>query len=85
MKNLPSYISDDRLREHFSTQGGAITDVKLQHRPDGTSRRFAFVGFKTDAEASRAKAYFDRTYIDSTRISVLVVDPVSGTLPCGDT
>ena len=40
------------------------------------SRRFAFVGFKTDAEALKAKEYFDHTYIDSSRISVLVVDPV---------
>lgn len=77
MKNLPSYISDQRLKEHFSSQGGTITDVKLVHRPDGTSRRFAFIGFKTDSEAAKAKNYLDRSYIDTSRISVLVVDPVS--------
>lgn len=76
MKNLPSYISDERIKEHFSSQGGTITDVKLVHRPDGTSRRFAFVGFKTDNDAAKARAYFDRSYIDTSRISVLVVDPV---------
>ena len=76
VKNLPSYISDQHVKEHFSSQGGIITDVKLAHRPDGTSRRFAFVGFKTESDASKAKNYFDRTYIDSSRISVLVVDPV---------
>ncbi|KAF9505781.1 hypothetical protein BS47DRAFT_1378243 [Hydnum rufescens UP504] len=75
VKNLPTYISENRIRSHFSTQGGVITDVKLVHKQDGASRRFAFVGFKTDGEAVRAKEYYDRTYIDSSRISVLVVDP----------
>ncbi|KAF8315877.1 hypothetical protein DL93DRAFT_2096530 [Clavulina sp. PMI_390] len=75
VKNLPHYISDQRIREHFSTQGGTITDVKLVHKSDGTSRRFAFVGFKSDTEAAKAKSYFDRSYIDTSRISVLIVDP----------
>lgn len=80
MKNLPSQISDQRLKEHFSAQGGTITDVKLIHRPDGLSRRFAFLGFKSDDEAAKAKQYFDRSYMGTSRISVLVVDPVSFTL-----
>lgn len=69
VKGLPSYLSDARLREHFS-QKGHVTDVKLMRRPDGTSRRFGFVGFRTEEEAAAACQYFDRTYIDTSRISV---------------
>ncbi len=29
VKNLPKYITADRLRKHFSIKGHAITDLKL--------------------------------------------------------
>ncbi|KAG2133823.1 uncharacterized protein EDB93DRAFT_1173636 [Suillus bovinus] len=76
VKNLPAYLTPDRLRAHFAQQGapsGTITDVKISHKQDGTSRRFGFVGFKTDQEANAARDWFDRTFIDSTRINVVVV------------
>ncbi|KAH7925005.1 RNA-binding domain-containing protein [Leucogyrophana mollusca] len=76
VKNLPAYLTPDRLRQHFEqvgNPGGTITDVKVSLKPDGTSRRFGFVGFKTDKEATAAKEWFDRTFIDSTRINVAVV------------
>ncbi|KAG1798370.1 hypothetical protein EV424DRAFT_1440673 [Suillus variegatus] len=76
VKNLPAYLTPDRLRNHFTQQGapsGTITDVKISLKQDGTSRRFGFVGFKTDQEASAARDWFDRTFIDSTRINVTVV------------
>lgn len=76
VKGLPSYLTDVRLREHFS-QKGAVTDVKLMKRPDGTSRRFGFVGFRTESEAQAAQEYFDRTYIDTSRISVAVAKQVN--------
>ncbi|KAH7911872.1 hypothetical protein BJ138DRAFT_1100742 [Hygrophoropsis aurantiaca] len=77
VKNLPAYLTPDRLRQHFEQKGspgGTITDVKVSHKPDGTSRRFGFVGFKTDSEATAARDWFDRTFIDSTRINVAVVE-----------
>lgn len=78
VKNLPSYVTPARLREHFEGKkngglGGILTDVKVALAPDGTSRRFGFVGFKTEKEALAAKEWFDRTFIDSTRINVTVV------------
>ncbi|KAG1873347.1 hypothetical protein C8R48DRAFT_753415 [Suillus tomentosus] len=76
VKNLPAYLTPDRLRNHFTQHGapsGTITDVKISLKQDGTSRRFGFVGFKTDQEASAARDWFDRTFIDSTRINVTVV------------
>lgn len=77
VKNLPSYISDARLKEFFTQKdgpGGTLTDVKVAHKQDGASRRFGFVGFKTDKEAKNAQEWFDRTYIDTTRISVQVIE-----------
>ncbi|KAL4248789.1 Multiple RNA-binding domain-containing protein 1 [Abortiporus biennis] len=77
VKNLPAYLTQSRLREHFESKdgpGGTLTDVKVVLKPDGTSRRFGFIGFKTDAEAEKARKWFDRTFIDSSRISVNVIE-----------
>lgn len=77
VKNLPAYLTQERLREHFASKdgpGGTLTDVKVLQKPDGTSRRFGFVGYKTDAEAEKARKWFDRTFVHSSRISVTVVD-----------
>lgn len=78
---MPSYVTPARLQEHFEGKktasggpGGTLTDVKVALKPDGTSRRFGFVGFKTDAEAAAAKEWYDQTFIDSTRINVKVVE-----------
>lgn len=77
IKNLPSYVTPARLKEHVSRKdgpGGTVTDVKVAQRPDGTSRRFAFIGFKTEAEAKKAQEWFDRTYLDTSRISVQIAE-----------
>ena len=76
-KNLPPNLTTERLRKHFEQRGappGTITDLKIARKPDGTSRRFAFVGFKTDEEAATARDWFDRTFIDSARINVTIVE-----------
>ncbi len=69
VKDLPKYVTEDRLREHFGKKGG-ITDIKLMRRRDGESRRFAFIGYKSDDFALDAVKYFDKTFIDTTRIAV---------------
>ncbi len=77
VKNLPAYITPEQLRKHFEQAGrpdGTLTDVKVAHKQDGTSRRFGFVGFKTDEEASAAQAWFDKTFLGSTRIFVNTVE-----------
>ncbi|EAU87398.1 rRNA primary transcript binding protein [Coprinopsis cinerea okayama7 len=80
IKNLPPYCTPERLRQHFEGKHnpgaprGQITDVKVSFKPDGTSRRFGFVGYKTPEEAVKAKEWFDRTFIDSARISVALVE-----------
>ncbi|RXW17359.1 hypothetical protein EST38_g8495 [Candolleomyces aberdarensis] len=77
VKNLPDYVTPDRLRQHFQQKGSpacTLTDAKVSLKRDGTSRRFGFVGFKTSQEAQKAREWFDKTFIDSTRISVGVVE-----------
>jgi len=83
VKNLPPYVTPARLREHFvqkGSPGGNITDVKVSQKSDGTSRRFGFIGFKSEQEADAAQRWFDHTFIDSTRISVHVSEVSSGHL-----
>ena len=77
VKNIPAYVTPAKLREHFEQTkgpGGTLTDVKVSSKPDGTSRRFGFIGYKSDTEALAAQRWFDRTFIDSTRISVNVTE-----------
>ncbi|KCV69016.1 hypothetical protein H696_04436 [Fonticula alba] len=69
VKNIPRHVTEKRLREHFSKQGN-ITDVKLMRTPDGVSRRFAFVGYNSDADAAAAQKYFNGTFIDTGKIIV---------------
>lgn len=89
MKNLPTYITEPRLRDHFSATAAAkgnvkgggggwgdLTDVRIVHKKDGSSRRIAFLGFKTEEEAQRAREYFDKTYLDVSRLRV---ETVTGT------
>ncbi|KAN0136550.1 hypothetical protein V8E53_005597 [Lactarius tabidus] len=81
VKNLPPYITPALLKEHFSQSkgpGGTITDVKVALKQDGTARRFGFVGFKTDEDALKAKEWYDKTFIDSTRVRVEVIDGANG-------
>ncbi|XP_066598497.1 probable RNA-binding protein 19 isoform X2 [Prorops nasuta] len=69
VKNLPKTVTDKRLREIFSEKG-IVTDVQLKYTKDGKFRRFGFIGFKTEEEAKTAKEYFDKTCVDTAKISV---------------
>lgn len=68
VKNLPKYVAEDRLREHFS-QKGEITDAKLMRTKEGKSRQFAFIGFRTEQEAEEALKFFNNSYLDTCRIT----------------
>ncbi|KAH9856242.1 hypothetical protein C2E23DRAFT_810772 [Lenzites betulinus] len=77
VKNLPAYLTQERLRKYFESSdgpGGTLTDVKLMLKPDGTSRRFGFIGYKSSQEAERAKKWFNKSFVDSSRIVVDVVE-----------
>ncbi|KAJ5069386.1 RNA-binding protein [Anaeramoeba ignava] len=75
VKNLPKYIDEKRLREHFSTQG-EITDIKLKRTQKGATRRFAFIGYKTEEQAKQAYEYFRNTYFDTSKLEVSFAKPI---------
>jgi len=66
---LPKYVTEKRIEEHFASKG-QVTDVKLARTKDGTSRRFAFVGFQSEKEAAGAQKYFEGTFMDTSKLSV---------------
>eukprot|EP01028_Stygiella_incarcerata_P014149 TRINITY_DN911_c0_g3_i2.p3 TRINITY_DN911_c0_g3~~TRINITY_DN911_c0_g3_i2.p3 ORF type:complete len:290 (-),score=73.04 TRINITY_DN911_c0_g3_i2:2159-3028(-) len=75
VKNLPSYLKEDRLKSIFEEKG-SVTDVKIMRLPNGTSRKFGFIGFGTPKEAKLAIDYFDGIFIDTSKISVEPARPV---------
>ncbi|KAL7120560.1 hypothetical protein ACP275_02G129100 [Erythranthe tilingii] len=75
VKNLPKYVAEDRLREFFS-QKGEVTDAKLMRTKDGKSRQFGFVGFRTEHEAEEATNYFNKSFLDTCRITCEIAQKV---------
>lgn len=69
VKNLPAYLTEDKLKAHFA-QKGLVTDVKLKKTRDGRSRRFGFVGFKTEQDAQKAVDFFNDSFFDTSRLVV---------------
>ncbi|CAK7901082.1 multiple RNA-binding domain-containing protein 1 [[Candida] anglica] len=76
VKGLPKYYTEQKLREHFSKQGN-VTDVKLMKTRNGESRRFAFIGYKSFEDAEKAARYFNKSFIDTSRIDVEVAKTFS--------
>ena len=74
VKNVPKRASEKELREHFA-QHGLLTDLRIMRTPDGRSRGFAFVGYRTDDEAADAKKYFHRSFLQTSRLDVDLAKP----------
>ena len=71
LKNLPADYTEADITNHFSTLPDTqLTDVRLMRTPDGRSRKFAFIGLRTAEEADRVRQYYDRNYIEMSRIEV---------------
>ncbi|KAI3433825.1 hypothetical protein D9Q98_003629 [Chlorella vulgaris] len=69
VKNLPKYVDDRRLREHFAAKG-EVTDAKVMRTRDGKSRCFGFVGFRSPVEAEAALRYFSKSFLDTMRLDI---------------
>ena len=76
-----------------NTQQQTITTTNNKHKHkhkhkqhktnrDGRSRKFAFIGFRSMEMANEARQFFDRTFIDTSRISVELAMPVYCVLSC---
>ncbi|XP_057294290.1 probable RNA-binding protein 19 isoform X2 [Hydractinia symbiolongicarpus] len=70
IKNLPEKIKESRLREIFSSKGGQITDVKLCFTKRGVFRKFAFIGYTSEGDAAKALNFFNKSFIDTSKIQV---------------
>ncbi|XBW34508.1 hypothetical protein QEN19_000054 [Hanseniaspora menglaensis] len=90
IKNLPSYFTEEQLKDHFSKRltgihsdknaNDLITDIKLvKDNRTGNSRRFAFIGFKNEEDAADAVNFHNNSFIHTAKIEVSLaksyVDP----------
>lgn len=78
VKGLGKNTDEKVLRELFSSRG-EVTDVKLARKADGTTRKFAFIGFRTDLQAQEAVRYFNNTFIGLSRIAVEMAKKLNDT------
>ncbi|KAG9354463.1 hypothetical protein JZ751_001173 [Albula glossodonta] len=69
IKNLPNGMKEERFRGLFSAFG-TLTDCGLKFTKEGKFRKFGFVGFKTKEEAERALKHFNKSFIDTARVTV---------------
>ncbi|ONH68089.1 Multiple RNA-binding domain-containing protein 1 [Cyberlindnera fabianii] len=69
VKNIPKYVTEDRLKQHFAKKGD-VTDVKLRTNNKGESRRFAFIGYRRDEDAEAAVKFFDQSFMDTSKLDV---------------
>ncbi|KAM4809300.1 putative RNA-binding protein 19 [Rhinophrynus dorsalis] len=69
VKNLPNGMKEDRFRELFAAFG-TLTDCSLKYTKDGKFRKFGFIGFGSEEEAKAALSHFNKSFIDTSRVSV---------------
>lgn len=49
---------------------GTVTDCSLKFTKEGKFRKFGFVGFKSEEDASRALKHFNKSFVDTSRVTV---------------
>ncbi|XP_065548537.1 probable RNA-binding protein 19 [Lathamus discolor] len=69
VKNLPNGMKEDRFRKLFAAFG-TLTDCCLKFTKEGKFRKFGFIGYKSEEEAQTALKHFNRSFIDTSRITV---------------
>lgn len=73
VRNIPANATPESLRSHLSStklNAPTITDVHVARKADGTPRKFAFVGFKTEEQAMAAKEWYHQSFWGTQRITV---------------
>ncbi|NXS66603.1 RBM19 protein, partial [Pandion haliaetus] len=66
---LASQMKEDRFRKLFAAFG-TLTDCCLKFTKDGKFRKFGFIGYKSEDEARTALNHFNRSFIDTSRVTV---------------
>lgn len=49
---------------------GTVTDCSLKFTKDGKFRKFGFVGFKSEEDANSALNHFNKSFVDTSRVTV---------------
>lgn len=62
-------MKEERFRQLFAAFG-TLTDCSLKFTKDGKFRKFGFIGFKSEEETQAALHHFNRSFIDTSRITV---------------
>lgn len=62
-------MKEDRFRKMFAAFG-TLTDCGLKFTKDGKFRKFGFVGFKSEDDATKALKHFNKSFVDTSRITV---------------
>ncbi|XP_030593757.1 putative RNA-binding protein 19 [Archocentrus centrarchus] len=69
IKNLPNGMKEERFKSMFAAFG-TVTDCSLKFTKDGKFRKFGFVGFKSEEDANRALKHFNKSFVDTSRVTV---------------
>ena len=69
VKNIGLKSTEKQLKDLFGTKG-EVTDVRIVRTKSGKSRQLAFIGFRTDVQAQEAIRYFNKTFIETSRVTV---------------
>lgn len=62
-------MKEDRFRKLFAAFG-TLTDCSLKFTKDGKFRKFGFIGYKSEDEAQVALNHFNKSFIDTSRVTV---------------
>ena len=64
VQGLPPQMTANSFQKHFATQTGVTDSRLIPHR------RIGYVGFKTVDEARKAVKYYNKSFINMSRIRV---------------
>ncbi|KAK1796435.1 hypothetical protein P4O66_009487 [Electrophorus voltai] len=62
-------MKEERFCKMFAAFG-TLTDCGLKFTKEGKFRKFGFVGFKCDEDAEKALKHFNKSFVDTSRVTV---------------
>lgn len=62
-------MKEERFKSMFAAFG-TVTDCSLKFTKDGKFRKFGFVGFKSEEDANSALNHFNKSFVDTSRVTV---------------
>ncbi|MEM4367183.1 MAG: RNA-binding protein [Candidatus Anstonellales archaeon] len=75
--NLPFSVTQDQLKEMFSSYGSVSEAIVISDRMSGRSKGFGFVTFDEDAAADKAMAEMNGKDVEGRQIKVTEARPPS--------